>query len=281
MQQLLRSAWACLLLSFPLAIFAQESPQKEEKGFSWQAMLGVAAVSNSSILEGNNNEDDFEASLLLDLYYRGFFIQSESRRFDARHNGAAFGYKFIENQDWELDILIKNYITGFDEYGHDLFAEDKDQPVESLRGISEREYDGTLALRYTRYYEESIFWVDVGGDAFNNDYGGWLVDAYYSYLIPVRNWDIYLGIGASVFSAELVDYYYGIDEHEVTPTRPYYEGSLGARIQFEAMAQYPISESWILRGGISQSFYTSAITDSPIVDSDVKPQASIEISYVF
>ena len=264
-----------------MPLLAEEEPQKDKDAFSWQAMLGVTLVSNDSILQGNNNENDLEVSLLLDVYYRGFFIQSENRRFDARHNGAAIGYRFVEEEDWEFDVLIKSYIAGFDEFGDDLSIEDKDQPVDSLRGIKTREYDGSFAMRYTRYYEDAIFWIDFGGDLFSQNTHGWLIDTYYSYLIPIRNWDIYLGAGVTIYSDNVVDYYYGIDEDEVTDTRPLYQGDTGARILFEAMVQYPISESWILRGGISQSFYSSSITDSPIVSSTVKPQASIEISYVF
>lgn len=280
MQQVLRISWALALLSLSLAADANDAPEKDKEVFTWQAMLGVAAVTNDSILKGNNNQDDIAVSLLLDVYYRGFFIQSENRRFDARHNNASIGYRFIEEQNWEMDVLVKSYVVGFDEYGQD-FPGNSDAPVNALRGIKPREYDGTIALRYTRFNDESIFWLDVGGNALDQQHEGWIVDTYYSYLIPVRNWDIYLGIGATIYSSEMVDYYYGIDRDEVTDFRPYYQGSLGARIQFEAMAQYPISQSWILRGGISQSFYSSSITDSPIVGSHIKPQASIEISYVF
>ena len=265
-----------------MPLLADEDQDHDKDEFSWQAMLGATLVSNDSILKGNNNQDDIEVSLLLDVYYRGFFIQSENRRYDARHNGAAIGYRLVEEEHWEFDVLIKSYLQGFDQYGHDLVSvEDNDQPIDALRGIKTRDYDGSYAVRYTSYSEDAIFWVDVAGDLFNANTNGWLIDTYYSYLIPVRNWDIYLGTGLTIYSDNVVDYYYGIDEDEVTDTRPLYEGKTGARILFEAMFQYPISESWILRGGISQSFYTSSITDSPIVSSTVKPQASIEISYVF
>ena len=44
--------------------------------FSWQAMANISAIYNPSLLKGQDQEDPFDylgVSLLLDVYYKGFF----------------------------------------------------------------------------------------------------------------------------------------------------------------------------------------------------------------
>ena len=99
--------------------------------------------------------------------------------------------------------------------------------------------------------------------------------------MPYRNWDIYLNAGLTLYSSQVTDYYVGIDASEANEFRPQFTGQAGARIQFELFAQLPISESWTFNAGISQSYYSSNIADSPIVDSQGATQMMAGVLYVF
>jgi outer membrane protein len=84
--------------------------------FSWQAQAGFSFGYASSIIDGVEQHDltnYINISLLLDFYYKGFFIQTDHRRADTHTLGAELGYQLLVKEDWELDIINKSYLRGF------------------------------------------------------------------------------------------------------------------------------------------------------------------------
>ena len=106
-------------------------------------------------------------------------------------------------------------------------------------------------------------------------------DSFYSYLLPYKNWDIYLGTGLTYFSQDIINYYIGVSPDEVLATRPEFEAKSGFRAQAEIYAQYPVSESWSFHTGITHSYFSSNVKDSPLVDTNQVTQVTLGVMYVF
>ena len=273
----------CLFSHFSFAVEQQLNKEATlfNQTFSWQAMMGVAIYSANSPLKDVQQEDIFDytsIALMIDLYYKGFFIQSNHRRSVAVTQGAELGYQLHVDDDWELDILTKNYIVGYDP---DELIKNKGENIPTLAGLSEREMGNAIAIRYSHFNENSISSIEFAHFPPWSAAQGWLIDYYYNDLVIYKNWDIYIGGGVTYYSNKVMDYYYGIDTHEVTQARELYEPNAGFKGTFEIYAQYPISKKWSFNAGITQTYYSNTIGRSPLVDKQHITQFLLGAFYVF
>ncbi len=67
------------------------------------------------------------------------------------------------------------------------------------------------------------------------------------------------------WEGKYVDYYFGVREDEVTPTRPYYKGSWASDYNFKIEGQFFLSPHWIMRITPAFRYYDQTIFDSPTV----------------
>jgi outer membrane scaffolding protein for murein synthesis (MipA/OmpV family) len=221
--------------------------------------------------------------ILVDLSYKGFFLQSNQRRSNMLLGGTEFGYQLLVKENWQIDIIGKAYMQGYDS---ESLIENGGGDKEELAGLREREGTGGIALRYSYYFDDALFTLDLasahtGEDENNKHVSGIVVDSFYSYLLPYRNWDIYLGAGLTYFDQAIVDYYIGVSPGEVTDIRPEYTAEDGFRGQLEVYAQYPLSASWSFNAGITQSVFSKEVKNSPIVDTNQTTQVMVGVLYVF
>ena len=282
---LLRKLIILFLLFASLSSAAEELNQEDENNsddeFSWQFTGHLSAIYNPTILknvEQQNFGDYVAISLRLDLYYKGFFLESNRRRVEGGLNGSTLGYQLIVKDKWELDIITKNYVFGY-EPGD--IVDDHPDAAPIFEGLNDRDPGNGLALKYSQFIDEDIFSIDLVALAPNKDHNGWMIETFYSHLIPYRNWDIYLGGGLTFYSDKIVDYYVGIDPDEVNDFREEYQPSNGYRAQLEIFAQYPIYNSWTFNAGITQSFYSSSFGNSPLIGTQHTTQVLIGVAYVF
>jgi hypothetical protein len=254
--------------------------------FEWQFMVDLSLVSTPVILadvEQTEAWDYFQLGLMLDISYKGFFLQTNSRRSAAAIGGGELGYQITVQKSWELDVILKAYIEGFDPAE---IINDQKEDIPQLAGLNEREFTGGIALRYSHFFDDAIFYIDLAaarsGKNNQGDYAtGMIIDSFYSYLIPYRNWDIYLGAGLTYYDKALVDYYIGINPDEVTINRPLYNAKSSFRGQLEIYAQHPLSQSWFFNTGLTQTFYSNNIKQSPLVDRNKSTQLMVGVLYVF
>ena len=275
-----------LMLLLSMSSYANDKkPLKEStvfnKTFSWQAQAGISLQHTTSIIEGieqDNLGNYLNISILFDFYYKGFFIQSDHRRAVTHNLGAELGYQLIVEDDWELDIINKSYIGGFNP---EDVIEIADENIPILEGLKSRGRADGIGIRYSRYFDNSIFSFDIAALAPLSAADGWVMDAFYSYIVPYRNWDIYLNVGLTYYSDDVMDYYVGIDSSEVSALREEFVAHHAVRTQFEVFAQHPISKSWTFNAGLSQSYYLGDLSDSPIVDTENATQIMLGVLYVF
>jgi len=254
--------------------------------FEWQFMVDLSLVDTQILLTDVHQTelwDYFQLGLLLDMSYKGFFIQTNSRRSSTALGSDELGYQITVQKNWQLDVILKAYING---YSPDEIIKDQEQNIPQLAELNDRNPTSGIALRYSHFFDDAIFYIDVAAahaidDGQDDDATGLIIDSFYSYLLPYRNWDIYLGAGLTYYDQALVDYYIGIDADEVTSSRPLYEADTGFRGQLEIYAQYPLSQSWSFNAGITQSFYSNDIKQSPLVDKNKLTEVMIGVLYVF
>jgi len=254
--------------------------------FEWQFMVDLSLVSTPAILvdvEQTEAWDYVQLGLLLDMSYKGFFLQSNSRRSLTVIDGGELGYQITVQKNWQLDVILKTYIAGFDPTE---IINDQKQDIPQLAGLDERNATSGIALRYSHFFDNAIFNIDfaraiAGKDEQGNYSSGMIIDSFYSYLVPYRNWDIYLGAGFTYYDKVLMDYYIGIDADEVTINRPLHNADSSFRAQLEIYAQYPLSQSWSFNAGLTQTFYSNNIKQSPLVDKNKLTQLMVGVLYVF
>ncbi|WP_158965960.1 MipA/OmpV family protein [Paraglaciecola sp. L3A3] len=287
-----RCLFKLLLASFcfcSAGVFAQSNNQptanvhsdNPEGKFSWSLTIATDIVLTESMFIGAEQDQDLDfvnISILLDLYYKGFFIQTNKHRFGGYANGAEVGYELEVNDQYEIDLINKMYLPGFSSsYVGTIDTRD----IPELEGIKDREFISSQGIRYMRYLSNSVYWIDLAANIFGDEHSGWVVDGFYSYILQKRNWDINLGVGASFYSSNMNNYYFSIKPEEATQIRTEYKPGAGYRLQIEAFVQRPINEDWLFNGGLTISHYSKSIADSPIVVRENEVTAQIGFSYVF
>lgn len=254
--------------------------------FEWQFALDFSLVYDPVIIAGIEQDEllhYFMPGLLFDISYKGFFLQTNQRRSNALLGGTEFGYQLVVEQNWQLDVIAKAYMQGYDPAAEIEYSSGDEK---LLAGLRERNVTLGIALRYSQYFENSLFTLDLaattsGDDEFDKSVRGVIIDSFYSYLLPYRNWDIYFGAGLTYFSQDIVDYYIGVGSDEVNENRPKYTAKGGLRGQVEFYAQHPLSASWSFNAGITHSLYSSNVKKSPLVDTNQVTQVMLGVLYVF
>jgi outer membrane scaffolding protein for murein synthesis (MipA/OmpV family) len=251
-----------------------------DKTFSWQFMGGMSVVYDQSPIKGDKQSqagDYLHISLLFDLYYKGFFMQSNHRRAAPATLGGEIGYELIVEENWELDIINKAYVPGY----QPSTIIDNDDDLTVLSDLEDRDFGHGIGLRYSRFYQNSVLSVDVASLAPLSKADGWVADVFYSHLVPYRNWDIYFGAGLTYYSADVTDYFVGVNQDEVSTVRSYYRPGSSYQAELEVFAQHPISQNWFFNAGITQSYYSSAIKNSPLIGKQHTTQVMLGVLYVF
>ncbi|WP_340679007.1 MipA/OmpV family protein [Paraglaciecola sp.] len=275
-----------LLLVLSLCCNTAQAQQAEnEKGseeFSWNISLGVALVYNPSIIKGGEQKD-FDEFLgvitTIDLYYKGFFIQSNRNRFNYLLEGTEVGYELHRGSNYDIDFISKEYLPGFNENSVGWHCEEDGIP--EVEGMREREFGAMQGIRYSRYMENAVWWVDAAINITESYHNGWVIEGFYSNKVQIQNWDVNYGAGASMFSSAMSNYYYSVTPAEARDDRSVYTPGAGFRVDLEATARYPVSENWLFSTGIALSAYSSSIGKSPLIKRSSVIRFNLSISYVF
>ncbi|WP_232771504.1 MipA/OmpV family protein [Colwellia sp. 12G3] len=254
--------------------------------FEWQFLLDLSFVYDPKIIAGIEQEEllhYFIPGLLIDISYKGFFLQTNQRRSSVLLGSTEFGYQLVVEDNWQLDLIAKAYMQGYDSESLIEYGGGDD---ELLKGLRERDATIGIAVRYSHYLQDSLFTIDFAygssSDDVNGDHvGGLIIDSFYSYLLPYKNWDIYFGAGLTYFNQDIVNHYIGVGSDEVTDIRPAYTASAGFRGQAELYAQYPLSASWSFQAGMTHSIFSNDVKKSPLVNTNQVTQVMLGVLYVF
>lgn len=275
------SIWAVLVLAMMLTISAQAKANETDDEFNWNVTVELGFINNPTLIVGGEQSsfDDFTSiDVWLDLYYKGFFVQSNRYRTSGSFGATELGYELHLDENFEINIINKNYLAGFNQRNVGLVV---DSYIEELEGIKARTFVPNQGLRYMRYLDESVFWVDVAVDLIAGKHRGWVLDTFYATKTEYRNVDLSFGAGLSLFSADMTNYYFGVDRDEAQIDRPFYEPGVGYRAELEAVMRYPLSQDWLFTAGATLSHYSDSISDSSLVARNNVFRFKLSVSYVF
>lgn len=274
---------SCLIgLNTTSNVYAQQDNIKAaESGFQWDVILGMSVVHDPSFLieyEPEDLEDYLELGILFDVSYKRFYIRTAQRR--SSPDSIELGFLLYERDNWAIDLLARNYLDGFDP---EDIRKYQDKKVPKFETLNERLSSIGIALRYSYFFENAVFNFDIANIHYDEslERDAWVVDSFYSHLVPYRNWDIYFGAGLRYLSEDAVNYFVGVSEDEASPILPAYQTGDGFKAELEVHAQYPLSQNWSFNLGVTQSYLSKNISRSPIGIRSLTTKANIGVRYVF
>ncbi|WP_153886318.1 MipA/OmpV family protein [Aliiglaciecola lipolytica] len=260
---------------------AQQASIENKPELDFTLYLRIDALFKNKLFIDPGQEEfiDFiDVSLGIDVYYDRFFIEANNQA-NRSNRGSSIGYRLVNDVHYQIDFLLgQSYLDGLSEDMGNLL---RDEPSEELRGIRDRDGEINQGFRFTRYSDNQAWWIDIAGDPFNITHGGWIVDGYYARAYQIYNWELHAGIGATLFTEEVVDYHAGVSLEEATTNRPVYEAGFGARLSLDLSAQYPLSQDWVFVSGFTYKYYSDAFSDSPLYQRNQHVLFSLGVMYVW
>ncbi|WP_405601463.1 MULTISPECIES: MipA/OmpV family protein [unclassified Pseudoalteromonas] len=245
------------------------------QGFAWDWSAGGGYYIKDSYLVGvDSYADGIEIDLSLAISYDKFYLDFDHNQLSG---GFVIGYSLVDKFDWGLDILATNIQAGFDERGIGLTGNDI---IDELRGIKSRSYDFDTGLRLTRRFANSQISFEYLHDI-SSTHNGWVINTFFSHILPWRNWEFRSGVGLSAYSANFTNYYFGIDKDEASALRPIYKTNVSASLIFEFHAEYPINQDWVFLAGWLTTWFSKEIDNSPIISQRYQHKAKVGLRYVF
>ncbi|MDP5213752.1 MipA/OmpV family protein [Pseudoalteromonas tunicata] len=245
------------------------------EGFVWDWSFGLGYyVANSYLAGVDPFTDGPEINVNLAVSYNKFYFDADNSQLSGNFT---LGYSLVDKYDWGLDIIGTNLQDGFNQFGTYY---NRNTIVEELAGIKTRDSDFDVGFRLTRRISDSQLSFELLQDV-SGSHHGWAFNSFVSNIQTWRNWEFRAGAGLNFYSAEFVDYYFGISNEEVTATRPLYQPGIGVNLVAEFHAEYPINENWVFLAGWLSTWFSTSISESPIVSEKYQHKAKVGVRYVF
>lgn len=226
-----------------------------ENSLIWQGDLGLAAQVSSGLIENlNKNDGSLTPSVLLSggLYYGNFFVEATP----FGQNPLTLGYTITSDNKHQLNLV-----------GQSSFQEVSEREQEEgtlLDGLLIRRSSFEVGVEYLSQISEGDLRLRLLTDALNR-HKGQLLSFDYSRPFFTRSLLILPSLGITYLSKGTVEYYYGIQQSEVTATRADYQPGAGWAVSARLYLERPLAKHWTLFGFASYSHFNDSVTDSPIV----------------
>ncbi len=169
--------------------------------------------------------------------------------------GPFVSYSFYKKDDWKVDVNLSPRFSGY---------EASDSPF--FEGMSERKdsLDAGFSLNYSPANWTLKFSTlsDVLSKSKGNEFSFMVANKHKIGLLSIEP-----SVTISQFDNDLSDYYFGVLQNEATDSRSYYEGTSSVNKTVGVAFTHPLPIG-LLRLDVSNTWYGSGITDSPLVDSD-------------
>lgn len=184
--------------------------------------------------------------------------------------GVGIGYNFYENNNWEIDALL-----------HMSHPQISDEDNDALKGIREREGDGRLGLRATRYFDNAQLRFIVSPKSVSHDDDGLYAGVWYGKQWRYNDWDLHANLGAEYFSEEILEHFYGTDPLLDGEGFAAYTADSGVVLSAQVGASYDITENWRFELYANLAKVPDAIADSPLTDDDMQNAVGFNFVYRF
>nr|WP_248291036.1 MipA/OmpV family protein [Pseudoalteromonas arctica] len=183
--------------------------------------------------------------------------------------GPQMSYKLGHWGDFEASILGKFRLDGYEADDDEFFNGMEDRDPSFDIGI-DLEYDsswGDFGLSHT---------ADV-----SSTHEGYETSVSYSLPYRVSKGRIAPFISVSHLSEDLVNYYYGVKQSEVTTNRAYYQAESSLVWEIGTRSDWLFGTNHMIKADLSYRFLGSEIKDSPLIDKSGGINLIIGYVYVF
>jgi outer membrane protein len=168
--------------------------------------------------------------------------------------GPFISYSLMRKNDWNLELNLSPRFSGYDDSDSDFFI-----------GMHERKdsLDAGFTLKYNP--NQWSFQFKALTDTLSKSNGSEFelnIDRKFKYKFLTFQ----PAIAIQHFDNNLSNYYYGVKQDEVTALRPFYKGSstINQSLKLSVYSPIPIG---LVRLDLTNTWFGSEITDSPLVDS--------------
>ena len=206
--------------------------------------IGLAAVSSESIYLGGENQS--RAFPAVDFKHKRFYFQAGD-----------VGFELFEHDNWSFDIGLGANLAGdVDRGDSELLTHlpDLSFPISGFVSAGYKSKIGLFTLKHSR--------------EINNKHDGH--SSSLSYAAPIRrnDWLFLPRLSFQRHSAEVVNYFYGVNPDLATSAIPAYQADAVDNWQLSLLSIYTINDKWSVLGNLQSEFYGNEISNSPIVEDD-------------
>ncbi len=229
-------------ITFTSCLLAQ--PDLETSSSDHKLQIGLAAVTSQSIYQGGNNQTRVFPAI--DYQYKRFYFQAGD-----------LGFKVIDEGNWEVDFGLGVDLIGDVDRGDSPLLENLPDISLPLNAFTSAQYKSSIGLFKIKHNHE-----------INNKHNGNTSSLSYSAPIFAGKWLLLPQLSYEHYSAEVINYFFGVTPTDASVDFPAYRASSGTAFSLSILSLYQINNKWSFVGNLKNDFLGDEITDSPIVDSD-------------
>lgn len=167
---------------------------------------------------------------------------------------------------------------GFFDQGYD--ASDSSE----LSGMKDRDASFNVGLKLNTKTPLGLFVLSGGYDV-SGKHGGFEGSLMYTNLFPLGGSKLrfYPELGLAYWSRSVSDYYFGVNQNEITVGRGEYSLDSTSNVFLGYRMEYPLNKNWGITHSLRSTWYDDDILDSPVVDEDADSdlKASFGLTYDF
>ena len=233
-------------------------------------------IENTTLGHTFQEAEHFDISAILEL-------NGEQKHFNRLHAANIIGVDGALSEGDNSEVPTSPDSNGSEDLFPDIDAPVEPKRLPTLDDIAKRDWAidaGVLAHWYIGKQQKiTAQWShDVSGV-----YKGQHIKASYKYQFPVFDWPakLQLSAGFDWQSAELIDYYYGLNSKDNVEQAYFYQGKQGVSPFLGAVFNYRINKRWQFKFSAKRTFLSSAITDSPLVNDKQQDYVFIGGLYEF
>lgn len=222
--------------------WAQPVPDSEANDHELQ--IGLAGVTSQSIyLGGQSQTRVFPA---IDYQYKRFYFQAGD-----------LGFNLIDEENWEVDFGLGVDLIGDTDRGDSRLLSALPELSLPLNAFLSAQYKTPFGLFKVEHNYE-----------INNKHNGNSSSISYAAPIFKGKWLIMPQISYDHYSAEVVNYFFGVNPVDATAELPTYQAGSANAFNIGVLGLYQIDEKWSFVGNIQNEYSGNEISDSPLVETD-------------
>jgi len=225
--------------TYILAQPVPDSPPKEH-----ELQFGLAAVTSQSIYLGGESQS--KAFPAIDYQYKRFYFQAGD-----------LGFNLVDEKNWEVDFGLGVNLIGDTDRGDSRLLMDLPELSLPLNAFLSTQYKSSIGLFKVKHNHE-----------INNKHNGNSSSISYSAPIFKGKWLIMPQVSYEHYSAEVVNYFFGVNPADATADIPAYQTGSTTAVSLSVLGLYQINDKWSFVGNLQNEFSGDEISDSPIVEDD-------------